>query len=74
MKPNEKLSSIGTPIAEVEIDATLVYHLLENQHPDLTHLPIYLVDAGWDNAIGSPCTPTSDRRIWKSFSRNTTTR
>ncbi|HLO51548.1 MAG TPA: aminoglycoside phosphotransferase family protein [Kamptonema sp.] len=51
MKPGEKSSSIGTPIAEVEIDATLVYHLLENQHPDLTHLPIYLVDAGWDNAI-----------------------
>jgi aminoglycoside phosphotransferase (APT) family kinase protein len=25
--------------------------LLEEQHPDLAHLPIHLVDAGWDNAM-----------------------
>ncbi|NJM90215.1 MAG: aminoglycoside phosphotransferase family protein [Hydrococcus sp. RU_2_2] len=43
--------NLGTPRAELEIDATLVYRLLEEQHPDLTHLPIHLVDAGWDNAM-----------------------
>jgi hypothetical protein len=42
---------IGTPISEVEIDVALVYRLLENQHPDLKHLPIHLVDCGWDNAM-----------------------
>jgi aminoglycoside phosphotransferase (APT) family kinase protein len=25
--------------------------LLEDQHPDLAHLPVRLVDAGWDNAM-----------------------
>jgi aminoglycoside phosphotransferase (APT) family kinase protein len=44
-------SSVGTPLSDVEIDAALVYRLLEEQHPDLAHLPIYLVDAGWDNAM-----------------------
>lgn len=51
MGSKRKLSSIGTPVSEFEIDATLVYSLLEDQHPDLTHLPIHLVDAGWDNAM-----------------------
>lgn len=46
-----KSSSIGTPVSELEIDTTLVYRLLQDQHPDLAHLPIHLVDAGWDNAM-----------------------
>ena len=41
----------GTPVSELEIDVTLVYSLLADQHPDLIHLPIHLVDAGWDNAM-----------------------
>lgn len=51
MESDEKMSSIGTPVPEIEIDTTLVYNLLAEQHPDLTHLPIDLVDVGWDNAI-----------------------
>lgn len=43
--------TIGTPASELEIDTALVYSLLEDQHPDLAHLPVHLVDAGWDNAI-----------------------
>ncbi len=46
-----KSSSNGTPISELEIDATLVHRLLKDQHPDLAHLPIHLIDAGWDNAM-----------------------
>ncbi len=46
-----KPSSIGTPVSDIEIDTTLVYNLLEDQHPDLAHLPIHLIDAGWDNAM-----------------------
>ena len=44
-------NSLGTPISELEIDAALVYELLSEQHPDLMHLPIQLVDSGWDNVI-----------------------
>jgi aminoglycoside phosphotransferase (APT) family kinase protein len=51
MSLENNLSSIGTPISELEIDAPLVYNLLKEQHPDLAHLPLYLVDAGWDNAM-----------------------
>ncbi len=51
MKSEGKPSSIGTPISELEIDVNLVYSLLAEQHPDLMHLPIHLVDAGWDNAM-----------------------
>jgi aminoglycoside phosphotransferase (APT) family kinase protein len=47
----EKSSSIGTPVSDIEIDITLVYSLLSNQHPDLMHLPIHFVDAGWDNVM-----------------------
>jgi aminoglycoside phosphotransferase (APT) family kinase protein len=42
---------MGTPVADLEIDTTFVYSLLEEQHPDLMHLKIHLVDAGWDNAM-----------------------
>ncbi|MDJ0572872.1 MAG: aminoglycoside phosphotransferase family protein [Pleurocapsa sp. MO_192.B19] len=41
----------GTPISELEIDTALVFNLLKEQHPDLSHLPIQLFDTGWDNAI-----------------------
>ena len=51
MRSDGKSSSIGTPVSELEIDADLVYSLLAEQHPDLMHLPIHLVDAGWDNAM-----------------------
>jgi aminoglycoside phosphotransferase (APT) family kinase protein len=51
MESEEKSSSIGTPVSEIQIDAALVYRLLEEQHPDLTHLPIRLADSGWDNAM-----------------------
>ena len=51
MKSEEKSSSIGTPESEIEIDTTLVYNLLAEQHPDLTYLPIHFVEAGWDNAM-----------------------
>jgi aminoglycoside phosphotransferase (APT) family kinase protein len=51
MRSEGKSSSIGTPASDLEIDTSLVYRLLEDQHPDLTHLPIYRVDAGWDNAM-----------------------
>jgi len=46
-----RLNLTGTPVSELEIDVTLVYSLLADQHPDLMHLPIHLVDAGWDNAM-----------------------
>ncbi|MBD1876349.1 aminoglycoside phosphotransferase family protein [Nodosilinea sp. FACHB-131] len=40
-----------TPDAEVLIDSILVQRLLHDQHPDLAHLDIVPVDAGWDNAM-----------------------
>jgi aminoglycoside phosphotransferase (APT) family kinase protein len=43
--------AIGTPASEIDIDASLVHSLLAAQHPDLTHLPLHLVDTGWDNAM-----------------------
>jgi aminoglycoside phosphotransferase (APT) family kinase protein len=45
------LSSIGTPLAEFEIDTAFVAGLLSDQHPDLAQLPLREVDAGWDNAM-----------------------
>jgi aminoglycoside phosphotransferase (APT) family kinase protein len=39
-----------TPKSEINIDTNLVYSLLE-EHSDLKHLPIELVDSGWDNVI-----------------------
>jgi aminoglycoside phosphotransferase (APT) family kinase protein len=42
---------LGTPSAEVKIDALLVSHLLAEQHPDLQNLSIQFVDAGWDNVM-----------------------
>jgi aminoglycoside phosphotransferase (APT) family kinase protein len=43
--------SIGTPAAEVALDSAFVAGLLAEQHPDLAHLPLQAVDAGWDNAL-----------------------
>ena len=51
MTPNKTSHQLGTPISDVDIDVSLVYRLLTDQHPDLAHLPIQLVDAGWDNAM-----------------------
>ena len=51
MELTGKSSPFGTPISEFEIDVALVYRLLEDQHPDLAHLPIQLLDVGWDNAM-----------------------
>ena len=41
----------GSPLAEVDIDVALVQSLLHDQHPDLTHLPLQLMDTGWDNVM-----------------------
>jgi aminoglycoside phosphotransferase (APT) family kinase protein len=40
-----------TPPAEIAIDRELVARLLAEQHPDIAHLPLHPVDAGWDNAM-----------------------
>ena len=42
---------LGTPSAEIEIDALLVSQLLAEQHQDLQNLSIQFVNSGWDNAI-----------------------
>ncbi len=41
----------GTPAAEVEVDAALAQALLQEQHPNLAHLPCVPVEAGWDNVM-----------------------
>jgi aminoglycoside phosphotransferase (APT) family kinase protein len=42
---------LGTPAAEVEIDALLISQLLAEQHPDLQNQSIQFADAGWDNVM-----------------------
>jgi len=37
------------PQAEVKIDKTLIQYLLKTQFPQLAHLKIEFLDAGWDN-------------------------
>jgi aminoglycoside phosphotransferase (APT) family kinase protein len=44
-------SSNGTPAAEFALDSAFVAGLLAEQHPNLAHLPLRMVDAGWDNAL-----------------------
>jgi len=44
-------SADGTPPAEYAIDEALVSRLLAEQHPDLTHLAVRALEAGWDNAM-----------------------
>jgi len=41
----------GTPPADVVIDLPLIRGLLQDQYPDLAHLPCVLLDAGWDNVM-----------------------
>lgn len=51
MMVGEPVPSNATPAAEVEIDSALVSGLLADQHPDLAHLSLQVVDAGWDNTM-----------------------
>ena len=51
MPPQNPGCLAQTPDAEVAIDTTLVRKLLQDQHPDLAHLQITALDAGWDNAM-----------------------
>ena len=51
MDAAQALPSIGTPVAEIAIDTTLVAGLLVEQQPDLAHLPLQEVEVGWDNAL-----------------------
>jgi aminoglycoside phosphotransferase (APT) family kinase protein len=39
------------PDAEVPINEDLVRQLLDDQHPELSRLPLQLCDAGWDNVM-----------------------
>src|SRR5690348_13129260 len=41
----------GIPPPDWHIDASLVRDLLEEQHPDLAHLPIEPFASGWDNKM-----------------------
>lgn len=41
----------NTPDAEIEITPGLVQSLLQQQHPDLAHLPVQIMDSGWDNVM-----------------------
>src|SRR5690349_17446964 len=51
MSTGGALPPIGTPVAEFAIDSAFVASLLTEQHPDLAHLPLREIDAGWDNAM-----------------------
>src|SRR6266478_418669 len=51
MNAGGKSPRVGTPSAEFQMDSSLVSGLLADQHPDLGHLPLRSVDAGWDNAM-----------------------
>jgi aminoglycoside phosphotransferase (APT) family kinase protein len=42
---------MGIPAAEVSIDAATIRALLQAQHPDLAHLPLVPIQAGWDNSL-----------------------
>jgi aminoglycoside phosphotransferase (APT) family kinase protein len=41
----------GRPDAEVDVDEALVRRLIATQHPDLNHLELAPLDAGWDNVL-----------------------
>ena len=41
----------GTPLPEIDITLPFARQLLHSQHPDLSHLPISLLDSGWDNTL-----------------------
>jgi aminoglycoside phosphotransferase (APT) family kinase protein len=42
---------MGTPPAEITIDAAQARHLLAAQHPDLADLSIVSIASGWDNQL-----------------------
>jgi aminoglycoside phosphotransferase (APT) family kinase protein len=42
---------MSIPAADFQIDTELVRTLLDEQHPDLAHLPLELFANGWDNQI-----------------------
>ncbi len=66
------LLQIGTPAAGYAIDGALVAGLLAEQHPDLAHLPLRAIDAGWDNALfrlGDQLAVRLPRRAWPSSCR-----
>jgi aminoglycoside phosphotransferase (APT) family kinase protein len=42
---------MGTPPAEVEVDEHQAHQLLAAQHPDLAHLRVVAIAAGWDNCM-----------------------
>lgn len=41
----------GTPEAEVSITEHLVQELVDQQHRDLSDLPLSLLGSGWDNVM-----------------------
>lgn len=43
--------AMGTPAAQTPLSEALVVALLQEQHPDLAHLPVRFVAEGWDNAM-----------------------
>ncbi len=42
---------VVSPAAEISVDEADLRALLAEQHPDLGHLPLAEVDAGWDNTL-----------------------
>ena len=45
------MTTRSKPTAEVTIDTSVVRSLLQEQHPDLAHLPLIEVGEGWDNKL-----------------------
>ncbi len=41
----------STSVAEFTLNSEFVTTLLQDQHPDLAHLPLRSVESGWDNAL-----------------------
>ncbi|HEX7038152.1 MAG TPA: aminoglycoside phosphotransferase family protein [Pseudomonadales bacterium] len=53
-------SPLATPRAEVDLSLERVGALLTEQHPDLAHLDLAALDAGWDNALFTLSDPAGD--------------
>ena len=47
--PDTETGTSATPAAEVHVDEAQVKALLESQVPQYAHLPVKLVETGWDN-------------------------
>jgi len=45
------LNAFTSPDADVSIAAPLIRALLQEQFPEAAHLPIHIVEAGWDNVM-----------------------